>query len=280
MTRKIKTTGNCGDCGIGLTEENRTTNKEQSHKFCQECWAKRDAAACKKHQEKLRNETFQAYGGKCAECGETEFIFLTIDHINDDGAEHRRQINRRTGRKFYCWLKQNNWPKGNFQLLCRNCNFNKFILNKCYKHLDKEFIVNNTNQKRKSCKDGLCLYCMIELTDENWPKSKQFGRHKYSICHSCLLKKDAAEKIALRLEVIAAYGGKCVCCKETNEIVLTIDHIDETGAYHRMTLKQAGIHSVYRWLRRNKFPKDNFQLLCQNCNFAKRYHKNCPHNLS
>ena len=41
----------------------------------------------------LKNEVFQAYGGyQCACCGETEPMFLTIDHVGNDGADHRRVI--------------------------------------------------------------------------------------------------------------------------------------------------------------------------------------------
>lgn len=77
----------------------------------------------------LRREVFEAYGGmKCACCGETEESFLTLDHINNDGAEHRRSLSK-TGRKVtagvWHWIKRNNYPPG-FQVLCMNCNFSKF----------------------------------------------------------------------------------------------------------------------------------------------------------
>ncbi len=57
----------------------------------------------------------------CSCCGESEIDFLTIDHINNDGAEHRRLIKRRN---IYSWLITNNYPD-NFQILCMNCNFAK-----------------------------------------------------------------------------------------------------------------------------------------------------------
>lgn len=80
----------------------------------------------REYLRKLRNKVLTHYGGnppKCTCCGETEIEFLTIDHINNDGAEHRRQIGRykSVGSNFYKWLKQNNFPKG-FQVLCYNCN--------------------------------------------------------------------------------------------------------------------------------------------------------------
>jgi hypothetical protein len=75
-----------------------------------------------------KNRIFEAYGGyKCKFCGETKKEFLTIDHINDDGARHRREIAKiRPKTYFYKWLWENNFPDG-FQVLCRNCNWGKYI---------------------------------------------------------------------------------------------------------------------------------------------------------
>lgn len=79
----------------------------------------------------LRREVLNAYGGmKCACCGETEETFLSLDHVNNDGAEHRRVLSGKTERsggittQLYNWLKRNNYPSG-FQVLCMNCNFSK-----------------------------------------------------------------------------------------------------------------------------------------------------------
>jgi len=67
------------------------------------------------------------YGKSCACCGETIFEFLTIDHINNNGAEHRRKIGRS---ETYKWLIENNFPEG-FQILCMNCNSAKGFYGKC-----------------------------------------------------------------------------------------------------------------------------------------------------
>ena len=71
-----------------------------------------------------KDQAYKHYGGyQCACCGETEPKFLTIDHINNDGAKHRREIGR-GGDQIYSWLKEHNYPKG-FQILCMNCNWGK-----------------------------------------------------------------------------------------------------------------------------------------------------------
>lgn len=77
----------------------------------------------KRCREKVRREAYDHYGKECVVCGYDEDIrALTIDHIDEDGAEHRRNAGG-TG-DIHSWLKVNNYPP-NFQVLCRNCNWIK-----------------------------------------------------------------------------------------------------------------------------------------------------------
>ncbi len=90
----------------------------------------------REHNRRIRDRVILGYGGyKCACCGETTPEFLQIDHINDDGAEHRRQVG--TGNAMYCWLIRNNFPEG-FQVLCANCNYAKEFYGGCPHQKDKE----------------------------------------------------------------------------------------------------------------------------------------------
>jgi hypothetical protein len=79
----------------------------------------------KKKDKFYKDSVFKAYGGyMCVCCGETEPVFLCIDHTNNDGYKHRREIfgsNRIGGSRMYKWLVKNNFPPG-FQVLCCNCN--------------------------------------------------------------------------------------------------------------------------------------------------------------
>lgn len=68
----------------------------------------------------LKMEVFSHYSSKCADCGENRSEYLTMDHVNDDGASHRREI----GTQIFPWLKRNNYPD-DFQILCFNCNYAK-----------------------------------------------------------------------------------------------------------------------------------------------------------
>ena len=87
-----------------------------------------------KYTAKLRLEAFTRYGGPiCVCCGETNILFLTLDHTKNDGAVHRKAMriidgNRKmkgeagSGWTFYVWLRRNNYPPLDLRVLCYNCN--------------------------------------------------------------------------------------------------------------------------------------------------------------
>jgi len=78
----------------------------------------------RQYTARIMAEVFEHYGDRCSCCGETEMNFLTIDHVNGDGAEHRRAVagtKKWGGRNLYMWLRKHGYPDG-FQLLCWNCN--------------------------------------------------------------------------------------------------------------------------------------------------------------
>lgn len=101
-------------------EKRRATGRKYYHTHVEEhrVWSKA-------FRTRLKDACFGAYGGyKCVCCGEEEKIFLTLDHINNDGAKHRKAIGIRGGIGIYTWIRKNNFPDG-FQVLCFNCNHGK-----------------------------------------------------------------------------------------------------------------------------------------------------------
>ncbi len=67
----------------------------------------------------------RAYSGPqpscaCPGCSESRIEFLSIDHIDGGGTEHRKQIGS-GGSKLYSWLRKNDYPSG-YRVLCHNCN--------------------------------------------------------------------------------------------------------------------------------------------------------------
>ena len=75
---------------------------------------------------RLQSEAIMAYGGyRCCWCGIDEPLVLALDHVKNDGREHRKQIGTIGGHKLYKWLRDNRYPPG-FQVLCMNCNHAKY----------------------------------------------------------------------------------------------------------------------------------------------------------
>jgi hypothetical protein len=70
------------------------------------------------------------YGKVCACCGESHEEFLTLDHPNNDGAAHRKELGVSSGSAFYSWIIKNGFPPG-FQTLCWNCNCAKSRFGYC-----------------------------------------------------------------------------------------------------------------------------------------------------
>jgi hypothetical protein len=71
----------------------------------------------------IKQEVFSHYGGKCACCGESNIMFLTIDHKNGNGSNQRKEATGSSngGRAFYAWIRAQGYPT-DFQVLCWNCN--------------------------------------------------------------------------------------------------------------------------------------------------------------
>lgn len=66
-----------------------------------------------------------------------------------------------------------------------------------------------------------------------------------------------------KAEALAAYGGpSCVGCGETDDCVLSLDHVDQQGGVHRKTVSAA--KNLYSHLRRLKYPV-GYRVLCLNC---------------
>jgi hypothetical protein len=87
---------------------------------------KAESDKTKRLQAVCRSKVFEAYGGhRCSCCGETEPMFLSIDHVENDGASERKSGKYSgSGTGFYLWLCKNKFPLG-YQVLCMNCNTGK-----------------------------------------------------------------------------------------------------------------------------------------------------------
>jgi len=71
-------------------------------------------------RQAVRAELIEAYGGKCTcpRCPEINPAFLTLEHVDGTGKEHRSQV----GSHAYADLRRRGWPQEGYTLLCWNCN--------------------------------------------------------------------------------------------------------------------------------------------------------------
>lgn len=140
---------------------------------------------------------------------------------------------------------------------------------------------------------SLCGEQKDERTAFVWYKGKRMGRQ----CRPCRARRakqrakaDPARRTRwnerkrranqkLKAECMAAYGGKCACCKVTDLEFLTIEHTWRDGFGHREQVGRPTSGSYfYRWLRDQKYPRNlGLTVLCFNCNFAVYWFETCPH---
>lgn len=88
-----------------------------SAKRMRECWIK----------------ILSEFNNECQCCGETRQSFLTLDHINGDGADHRRRQNN-----MYVAVVREGIPRDRYRVLCMNCNWALRHGNKCPHEMERE----------------------------------------------------------------------------------------------------------------------------------------------
>ncbi len=94
-------------------EKNRAHNRE---KYRANPEKHREAQKQTRIRRRLR--VLDRYGGSCVCCGETLYEFLSVDHIDGGGTEHRKSVGSNIDR----FLIRENFPDG-YRVLCHNCNF-------------------------------------------------------------------------------------------------------------------------------------------------------------
>lgn len=103
------------------------TRKEYLHDY----WIK-NSNRIKEYRVEVRIQTLTHYGfeGKlqCCwpDCLVTDIDLLTLDHINNDGAQHRKN-NHNRGVSLYAKLIAANFPEG-YQTLCWNHQWKKELI--------------------------------------------------------------------------------------------------------------------------------------------------------
>lgn len=109
---------------------------------------------------------------------------------------------------------------------------------------------------------------------------KEFKERDPEGYHAYEAERGRKWRFRIKAEMVAAYGGKCVCCGETHLEFLTINHKYGGGRQHRLSLKgspSAGGINFYFWLKKQGWPQEDFDLKCFNCNCSHGFLGYCPH---
>ena len=154
--------------------------------------------------------------------------------------------------------------------------------------------------KNRSRPDGLGFYCKgcdREHHSASWKKHSQARLHKRreerTQSPNDTRRKDTEYRKANRGrlreytrmyhrrivdEFVSAYGGKCICCGETEPAFLTLDHMsNESRKPHKGMLGKA----ILLELRRRGWPQEEYRLHCFNCNLGReRTGGTCPHKIN
>lgn len=73
-------------------------------------------------------------------------------------------------------------------------------------------------------------------------------------------------------------GSVCNCCGEAEKVFLTLEHRNRDGSKHRLSVGNTSAQ-VYADLKKRGWPKDDYELLCFNCNRGAWVLGACPHRL-
>ncbi|MCK9370900.1 hypothetical protein M0R04_13400 [Candidatus Dojkabacteria bacterium] len=112
----------------------RIKYKKNSEYFCKKTviWRKKNwehaLGLGRARRRKLKIKVLSHYGElRCPDCGETDILKLSLDHVNNDGKQHRELATKKvSGYMFYRDLENRGFPPyPPLQILCRKCNLEK-----------------------------------------------------------------------------------------------------------------------------------------------------------
>lgn len=195
--------------------------------------------------------------------------------------EHKERHNESNRKWYYKDIEKTREMKKQAQRIYREKNREK-----CREKERKHYHENIDEMREKGKKKGKLQYSRHKnivlvrnkkWNDEHKEQMKAYYSKYYQDHKDVILQQGKAYRDRVRQKVFDYFGNKCACCGETEPKFLTIDHINGGGNVQRKKLGKSGF-VMYKWLIKNNFP-DGFQLLCYNCNCAKGFFGECPHQL-
>jgi hypothetical protein len=122
----------CTQCGkvLPIRDFYLRPDGSRSHSWCKLCNNEHRKARFRQD----RYDALQHYSSGemcCSCCGERHVEFLGLDHVNDDGAAHRRSLGVYGGRAFYSWLRLTSYTYDALAVACHNCNMARAMYGQC-----------------------------------------------------------------------------------------------------------------------------------------------------
>jgi len=126
----------------------------------------------------------------------------------------------------------------------------------------KKYTPQGRNQK-------FCNKCRPTKAIRERYASKKYYWKNIEKCRQSKRESKRRIRKQLKEKIVNAFGGKCAKCGFTDIRALQIDHINGNGINDRKKFKN---YSFYKYVLKNTHSGE-YQLLCANCNWIKRYEK-------
>jgi hypothetical protein len=171
-----------------------------------------------------------------------------------------------------------------------------FLCRMCEQHLPAtEYYWNKHGKRESGCKDCHSVAAR-EYNEKHRERNRAIGlsryanggkerQRQYSRANAAKILAYPSRKTRkaqlkskyhqLRSEMFDAYGHACTCCGEAHREFLTLEHLKGGGTKHRRAA--GGTYQILLALKASGWPKDDYTVLCMNCNWAERWGDPCPH---
>ena len=237
--------------------------KDGRNCYCKECKKRMDRKHWQENKDKINKQQRNYYSENKEKIGirNKNYILKNMDKHREWGTKSRNKLKAEVF-SHYC--------EG--EIKCK-CGVNNLYL------LTIDHINGNGSEHRRkeNIKTGYGTY--------RWLKKNNYPNGFQVLCFNCQYLKRLVEMRAenrnekqlkaakyvesVKAECLQHYGSVCDC-GETDQIVLTLDHVNDDGVKHRAETKTKG-YAFYLMLRRNRFPNDPpLQVKCLNCQYLKR----------
>ena len=107
---------------------------------------------------------------------------------------------------------------------------------------------------------------------KNKDKLREHFRNYYLQHKTQIILREQNRRRKAKLELMQLLGGKCIKCGESDCRCLQIDHVKGCGTLERKKLGNG--RYIFIVLKKVKEDSKDYQLLCANCNWKKRFDNN------